>query len=163
MVTRREAAMAKALRDVLALSTYKNGLDNADVTDMQEDLTAIRETARAALAFKARPTRRRAVLSVRNGKAGLDWCDRGVKVTVRDFDRGVELVYADSGDDRRALHGSPDRCLSGGCGACDERERMRLGGLDELARKVYGKGWAELPDDGPEQDHIAGEYDKGVR
>lgn len=48
--------LLKTLHDVKDLSTYEHGgIENADVTDMQEDLESIREAAEAAIASVTPP------------------------------------------------------------------------------------------------------------
>ena len=111
MVNAREAALAKALRDVAALLTYKQGgIENADISDLQEDVETARETAQAALRVKSKPSRRRVVIDVRGGVADIAWQDRGIKVTIRDWDSCSECggVDCNHGRDALTVHGEPN-------------------------------------------------------
>lgn len=83
MVTRREAALAAAARGVLA--NWERG-----------DLAGAVRQLGAALAVKAKPTRRRAVLRLSQGKVSLAWADKGVRVTVHDEDNARTRYYSSS-------------------------------------------------------------------
>lgn len=74
MVNAREAALAAACRAVVR--AFRDGQDPGAAASMAAD----------ALKVKSRPSRRRAVVEVRGGAAWVAWADRGVKVTIKDYD-----------------------------------------------------------------------------
>lgn len=90
MVNRREAALAHACR--MLVRDYQAALEDAKAGGDCDlgDISAAVGFAEEALKIKSKPSRRRAVIYVKNGVACVAWADRGVEVTIRDEDAGRE-------------------------------------------------------------------------